>query len=102
MGQLTAYSVSISADDSCPVFGAGSEGAIYPKTEGLGSRTLMTISGGQFHGEDPSAYVINGYGCRLTSNGYYEVVSARDAGYKNGTALPAGPIVSGNNAMFTT
>lgn len=84
MGQLTSYSVCINDNDSCPKFIGGSEGAIYTKTRGLGSRTLMTISGGQFYDEDPAEYVAPGYSSEHDiGDNVYTVVS----GVKNFKSL---------------
>ena len=71
IGSLTDYSVSISSDEGYPIFNSGSEGSIYAKNNGLGSRTLMTVSGGKFLGEDPSDYVPS----------YCEVIENEDGTY---------------------
>ncbi|MDD6840697.1 MAG: right-handed parallel beta-helix repeat-containing protein [Spirochaetales bacterium] len=66
----------------------------------------LDVFGGTFT-SNPSDYVVSGYGCRLTADGKYEVVSTRDAGYVN-NPLPTGPTKNGDvwtvtpvNAQFT-
>ena len=66
----------------------------------------IKIKGG-IYSTNPSDYVASGYGCRLTADGKYEVVSMRDAGYVN-NPLPTGPTKNGDvwtvtpvNAQFT-
>ena len=66
----------------------------------------IKIKGGIYE-SNPSDYVASGYGCRLTADGKYEVVSTRDAGYVN-NPLPTGPTKNGDvwtvtpvNAQFT-
>ena len=100
----TAYNINISGGEFT---GLDSKGAIYASINQDVIIPTVNVTGGTFS-SDPSNYVINGYGCRLTSNGYFEVVTARDAGYKIGPAMPVGPIVSGNvwtvnpsNAQYT-
>ena len=72
MGQLTQYSVSIAKGNTDPVFNGGTEDAIYAKTSGLGSRTLMTITGGTFS-SDPASYLAEGKMAVLGSDGMYTV-----------------------------
>ncbi|MGN0885414.1 MAG: hypothetical protein ACI4RT_00290 [Candidatus Spyradenecus sp.] len=61
MGQLTAYEVTVAnGETATPTFKGGSERALYTKTNGLGSRTLMTMTGGLYN-EDPSTYCAAGY-----------------------------------------
>ena len=72
MGQLTQYSVSIAKGNTDPVFNGGTEDAIYAKTSGLGSRTLMNITGGKFS-SDPTSYLAEGKMAVLGSDGMYTV-----------------------------
>lgn len=77
MGRLSQYSVTIANGNTAPTFMGGTEGAIYAKTGGLGSKTLMTITGGKFS-SDPSQYVGNGK-CVTINGNYYEVSDSLSA-----------------------
>lgn len=73
MGQLSQYGVSIANGNSVPTFMGGTEGAIYAKTGGLGDRTLMTVTGGNFS-SDPNEFCADGYGA-VRVGYYYQVIA---------------------------
>lgn len=73
MGRLTEYGVTIENGNTIPTFTGGTEGAIYAKTGGLGSRTLMSIYGGAFS-TYPTDYVVDAL-VKQNTNGTYTVTS---------------------------